>query len=372
MTANIKLGKIWGVPIGLHFSWFLIFGLLTWSLASGYFPEEYPALSTPVYWLIALVTSLLFFGSVLAHELGHVYLALRNGIPVKGITLFIFGGVAQIAEEPRDPGTEFRVAIAGPVVSLGLAGLFGGLFLLDRAIPYLAAPSVWLLRINFILAAFNMIPGFPLDGGRVLRALVWRFTGSMGRATQIASFAGQLVAFGFISIGIFSLLTGNVFNGLWLAFIGWFLQNAAASSYAQTNLQQSLRGVTVRQVMTDDCARVSGLTPVSQLVEEKVLSGAQRCFLVSENGGDPRGLLTLKDISQLPQRKWAFTRTDQLMVPLENAVQVAPNTELLAALQSMDQSNLAQLPVVEEGKFVGLLTRDRVLHYVRTRAELGV
>jgi CBS domain-containing protein len=257
-------------------------------------------------------------------------------------------------------------------VSLGLAGLFGGLFLLDRAMPFLAAPSVWLLRINFILAAFNMIPGFPLDGGRVLRALVWRFSGDLRRATQVASFAGQLVAFGFIAYGVFSLLIGNVFNGLWLAFIGWFLQNAAASSYAQTNLQQSLRGVTVSQVMTDDCARVSGLTPVSQLVEEKVLSGAQRCFLVSENGGDPRGLLTLKDISQLPQRKWAFTRTDQLMVPLENTVQVTPNTELLTALQSMDRSNLAQLPVVEDGQFVGLLTRDRVLHYVRTRAQLGL
>ncbi len=371
MTSNIKLGKIWGVPIGLHYSWFLIFGLLTWSLAAGYFPEEYPMLSTPIYWLLAIVTSVLFFGSVLAHELGHVYLALRNRIPVKGITLFIFGGVAQIAEEPQDPGTEFRVAIAGPLVSLGLAGLFGGLFLLDRAIPYLAAPSVWLLRINFILAAFNMIPGFPLDGGRVLRALVWRYTGDLRRATQIASFSGQLVAFGFISFGIFSLLTGNVFNGLWLAFIGWFLQNAAAASYAQTNLQQSLKGLTVRQVMTDECARVSGLTPVNQLVEEKILSGGQRCFLVSENG-DARGLLTLRDISQVPQRKWPYLGTEELMLPLERTVQVEPDTELLAALRSMDQSNLAQLPVIEDGEFVGLLTRDRVLHYVRTRAELGL
>lgn len=371
MTANIKLGNIWGVPIGLHFSWFLIFGLLTWSLATGYFPQEYPTLSGPGYWLIALVTSLLFFSSVLAHELGHVYLALRNGIPVRGVTLFIFGGVAQIAEEPRDPGTEFRIAIAGPAVSLALAGLFGGAFLLDRTIPFLAAPSVWLLRINFILAAFNMIPGFPLDGGRVLRSLVWRITGDLGRATQVASFTGQLVAFGFISVGIFSLLSGNVFNGLWLAFIGWFLQNAAASSYALTNLRQSLRGLTVRQAMTEECARVSTLTPVSQLVEENILRGAQRCFVVAENG-DPRGLLTLRDISQVPQRKWPFLRTEQLMLPLEHAVQVTPNTDLLVALQSMDESNLAQLPVMEDGQFVGLLTRDRVLHYVRTRAELGL
>jgi Zn-dependent protease len=371
MNANIKLGKIWGVPIGLHFSWFLIFGLLTWSLASGYFPGEYPSLSIPAYWLLAMVTSVLFFGSVLAHELGHVYLALRNAIPVKGITLFIFGGVAQIAEEPCSPGAEFRIAIAGPLVSLSLAGAFGGLFLLDQAIPLLAAPSVWLLRINFILAVFNMIPGYPLDGGRVLRALIWWLTKDISRATQIASFSGQLVAFGFISYGIFSLLNGNILNGLWLAFIGWFLQNAAASSYAQTHFQQALQGITVRQVMTDDCARVAGLTPVSQLVDEQILKGGQRCFLVSENG-DPRGLLTLRDISQVPQRKWPFLRTEQIMIPLESTVQVTPTTELREALQSMDQTDLAQLPVVENGKYVGLLTRERVLHYLRTRAELGL
>ena len=172
MDASIKLGRIWNIPIGLHPSWFIIFALLTWSLATGYFPREFGGLSTAAHVLLGLVTTLLFFASVLAHELGHSFIALRNRIPVTRITLFIFGGVAQIAEEPKSPGAEFRIAIAGPLVSLSLAGLFGITYLLDQRIPYLAAPSAYLLRINLILALFNLIPGFPLDGGRVLRAIV--------------------------------------------------------------------------------------------------------------------------------------------------------------------------------------------------------
>jgi Zn-dependent protease len=162
MAATVKLGRIWGIPIGLHFSWFLIFGLVSWSLAVGYFPEEYPGLATPVYWILGAVTSILFFASVLVHELAHAFVALRNKLPVRAINLFIFGGVAELTQEPRSAGAEFRIAIAGPVASLGLAALFGGLYLLDQHIPLLAAPSIWLARINLLLALFNMIPGFPL------------------------------------------------------------------------------------------------------------------------------------------------------------------------------------------------------------------
>lgn len=198
MENSVKLGRIWGIPVGLHWSMFLVFGLVTWSLAMGYFPDEYPMLSAPVYWLLGLITSVLFFGSILAHEMGHAIVAQRNQVPVRGITLFIFGGVAQLEQEVRSPGAEFRITIAGPLVSLALAGLFGLLWLLDQSVPYLAAPSIWLARINLLLAAFNMIPGFPLDGGRVLRAIVWKWTGSLIRATRVATFTGQLAAFGFI------------------------------------------------------------------------------------------------------------------------------------------------------------------------------
>jgi len=371
MEARVELGRIWGIPIGLHPSWFLIFGLLTWSLAMGYFPEESPALSPAAHLLLGGLTSLLFFGSVLAHELGHSLIALRNSIPVRRITLFIFGGVAQIEKEPSSPGVEFRIAIAGPLASLALAILFETVYLLDQSIPYLAAPSIYLARINFLLAAFNMIPGFPLDGGRVLRALVWRFTGSFHRATKAASSTGQLVALGFVGVGVYTIFNGGLFNGLWLAFIGWFLQNAAASSLAASNMQQSLRGITVGQVMSRECARVPSLLPLSQLVAERVLNGAQRCFFVFDNG-HLRGLLTLREITAVPQRKWGFTTAEQIMVPLERLTRVGPDTDLMEALQMMDSANVNQVPVVDEGDVVGTLSREQVLHYIRLRAELGV
>lgn len=371
MDASLKLGRIWGIPIGLHSSWFLIFALLTWSLSTGYFPNEYPQLASTVHVSMGVVTSMLFFGSVLAHELGHAFLALRNQIPVRGITLFIFGGVAQIGQEPRSPGAEFRIAIAGPLVSLGLAGVFGLAYLLDRAFPFLAAPSLYLMRINFILAVFNMIPGFPLDGGRVLRALVWRFTGSFQRASRVASFSGQLVAFGFIGLGVFTIFTGQFLNGLWLAFIGWFLQNAAASSYAQTNMQQALRGIRVGQVMSRDCSRVGSLVPINLLVEERVLTGGERCFFVADNG-QLEGMLTLRDISRIPQNSWRFTTTRQAMVPAKQLASVSPETELMSALQMMDSANVAQVPVLVQGELVGVLSREQVVSYLRSRAELGV
>jgi Zn-dependent protease/CBS domain-containing protein len=371
MRTRIELGRIWGIPIGLHPSWFLIFGLLTWSLAVGYFPDEYPDLSGVAFWLLGALTASLFFGSVLFHELGHSLFALRNSIPVRRITLFIFGGVAQIEKEPSSPGVEFRIAIAGPLASLSLALLFGGLWVLDQGVPYLAAPSIWLARINLMLAVFNMIPGFPLDGGRVLRALVWRFTGSFHRATRVAGSTGQLVALGFIALGVTTIFNGALFNGLWLAFIGWFLQNAATSSMAASNMQQSLRGVSVGQVMSRNCTMVPSLLPLSELVEERVLNGAQRCFFVSDNG-HLRGLLTLREITAVPQRKWGFTTTEQAMVPFERLARVAPDTELMEALQMMDSANVNQVPVVEGDEVIGTLSREQVLHYIRLRAELGI
>ena len=372
MNASLKLGQIWGIPIQLHWSLLLVFGLLAWSLAAGYFPAEYPTLTLPTYWLLAVMTSLLFFGSVLLHELGHAYLALRYKIPVQGITLFIFGGVAELKEEARTPGAEFRIAIAGPLVSLALAGIFGSLWLLDQQIPLLAAPSIWLARINLILALFNLIPGFPLDGGRVLRAAIWHLSGNGQRATQLAAFSGQLIAFGFMGVGFFIALTGNFFNGLWLAFIGWFLQNAAASSIAQVNLQQSLQGVTVRQVMAVRPRLIPGTLSLNQLVEENVLSGAgERTFLVGE-ADRPRGLLAVHDLAAVPQRKWRYVTVEQVMTPLKAVIQVQPDTDVNKALELLSQANLSQLIVAENDRIVGILSREQISGYLRLRFELGL
>jgi Zn-dependent protease len=371
MEASLRLGRIWGIPIGLHASWFLVFGLVTWSLAAGYFPAEYGQLPTSAHWLLGAVTSVLFFGSVVVHELGHAYLALRHQVPVRSITLFVFGGVAQIAREPRSPGAEFQIAIAGPLASFGLAAGFGALWLASRELAYLAAPSLWLARINLILAVFNLVPGFPLDGGRVLRAVVWALTRSYYQATRVATFAGQLVAFGFIGWGVLTIFAGNLFNGLWLAFIGWFLQNAAAASYARANVQQVLSGVTVGQVMSRQCAIVPSNLTLQQLVNEEILAGGQRCFLVAGDGS-LRGMLTLRDVTAQPRDQWDRVTVGEALVPLERLSAVQPNTELMAALEMMDDSDVAQLPVVENGRVAGVLTREHILHYIRTRAALGI
>ncbi len=380
MESGIRLGKIWGIPIGLSTSWFLVFGLLTWSLATGYFPEEYRELGTAASWFLALVTSILFFGSVLLHELGHAYMALREKINVRAINLFIFGGVAQIEGEPQTAGAEFRIAIAGPIVSLLLAVAFGLLWLLDQTIPWLAAPSIWLARINLILAVFNMIPGFPLDGGRVLRAAVWQFTGSFRKANRVAALSGQLIAFGFIGLGIMIILRGNLFNGLWLIFIGWFLQSAAASSYAQSTMQQTLQSLLVAQVMTSQWPQIPSKTPLSLLMQDQILRGGPRYAFLARDGyghdeGDkrPLGMLSLTDVSHVPQASWPFTPADQVMVPWDKLVVVQARMDLLNALRVMGEANVAQVPVLDDaGQMVGVLSREQVLHTIRLRAQLRV
>jgi Zn-dependent protease len=373
MQASVKLGKIFGIPIGLHLSWFLIFALITYSLGTGYFAQQYPQLGGNINLVLALVTSLLFFASVVLHELGHSVIALRNHIPVKSITLFIFGGVAQIGREPETPGAEFRIAIAGPLVSLGLSGLFGALYLFGRQNPILAAPSQYLMEINFILAFFNLVPGFPLDGGRVLRSIIWKLSGNYQRSTRIASISGQLVALAFVGLGVFSLFSGQVMNGLWLVFIGWFLQGAAASAVSQVNVQEKLRGLTVAQAMSQDYSEVPGLMTLNQIVQERVLTSGQHNFFVLDYAtGEPGGLLTLQDITAIPKLKWRFITAQEVMKPMNRLASVAPEMELLEAMQMMEQGHLLQMPVINSDRLVGLLSRDSVLRLLRLRAELGI
>ena len=371
MEGRVNLGAVWGIPIGLHVSWFLVFGLVTWSLAAGYFPAEYPGWAPSAYWLVGAVTSLVFFASIVVHELGHSWVTLRNAIPIRSITLFIFGGVAQVGREPTAPGVEFRIAIAGPLTSLGLAGLFGGAWLLARDSALLAAPAIWLARINLMVGLFNLVPGFPLDGGRVFRAAVWRWTGSFHRATRAASFSGQLVAFGFIAFGFLTILRGNMLGGIWMALIGWFLQNAAAVTHAQANLRGLLAGVTVAQAMTPEGPRVTGDWTLERLVQEEVLGAGRRCFLVTDDG-HLRGLLTLHEVKTVPRERWGDVKAEDVMTPMERLAAVGPQEELLVALEKMDDANVAQLPVVAGDSVLGMVGREQILHYVRVRAELGM
>jgi Zn-dependent protease/CBS domain-containing protein len=371
MNTHVKLGTLWGVPIGLHNSWFLVFGLVTVSLATGYFPLEYPDLPPLAAWTLGGLTGVLFFASVLAHELGHVRVALRERVPVRGITLFMFGGVAQIEDEPRTAGAEFRIAIAGPIVSLLLAALFGALYLLDRSVsPYLAAPSIWLARINLILAVFNMIPGFPLDGGRVLRAVIWQVTGSQIRATRLAAGIGQAFAYGFIGLGVLQMLTGGFFNGLWMVFIGWFLQNAAQSAVMQNRLREQLAGVNVGQIMTRDCVPIPHWVPVKELVEQRMMLRGERCFVVAE-GSIVTGVITPDNLITIPRERWATLTAGDIMLRSDQHHTVETSSGVLDALRIMERDNMPQLAVMENGRLLGTVTREQILDLLQMQTQFS-
>lgn len=371
MGNSIKVFRIKGIPIGLHPSWFVIFIFLTWSLANGYFAPQASSLPVLGIWGLGLLTSLFFFASVLAHELGHAFVALRNNVPVKSISLFFLGGVAEIGREPSKPGEEFRIAIAGPIVSLALAVFFTSLGQLGGSLSYLGAAVDYLARINLLLGLFNLIPGFPMDGGRILRAIIWKLTGDLNRATRVASFTGQAVAFGFIGYGIFTIFTGSFANGLWLGFIGWFLLNAAGSAAAQARMQQKLDGVVVNEVMNRDYPSVHGETTLDQLVKVTLTGNTQGTFLVVGNEDSP-GLLTLGEIAKIPRHLWSRVTAKEVMKPWGTSARVSPDTPVLAALEKMEEADLTLVPVVDGVQVRGILSRDQVRRYLRLRSELGV
>jgi Zn-dependent protease len=367
---TVPLGKIMGIPIGLDYSWFLVFALLTWMLAGSYYPSEFKNWPPLLYWVTGAVTAIMLFVSVLLHELGHSVVALRYKIPVRRITLFIFGGVAQIGSEPPSAIAEFWIAIAGPIVSLALAVLFSVLQPMAAGIEPLWGLAKYLAYINFALVLFNLIPGYPLDGGRVFRAIVWAVTKNMRRATLIAANAGRFFGFLFIFLGVWQVFAGNLGGGLWIAFIGWFLDNAAAAQAHQVMFQGLLAGHMVSQAMSTRCAAVPADLTLQQLVDEHILGSGRRCFLVNR-GADTLGLMTLHRIKEVPRGEWATTSAGQAMLPLDRLMRISPDKELWAALQQMDRDGVNQLPVMTDSHVVGMLSREDVITFLRTLQELG-
>ncbi len=372
MRGSLSLGRLWGIEIRLDYTWFVIFLLVTWTLAVTYFPRGYPGWTPGLYWGLALVTSLLFFGSVLAHELAHSLVARRRGLPVQEIRLFIFGGVSQIAEEPRSARDEFYLTVVGPLTSLFLGLAFGALWWSTRGWNHpIAALAEWLATINIALAAFNLIPGFPLDGGRVLRSLIWATSKNLRRATHIASAIGRGVAFLLIVGGLLMIFRGSLFDGVWLAFIGWFLESAAAQSWHRFTLRELLRGHKVSEVLSHDWPHVSRELPLDDLVEKHILTSLRR-FLPVVADGRLVGIVTLHDLRKAPRTEWPKTQVESVMTSSEKVHWVKPEEEIWAALQMMVQNDVHQLPVLAEGQFVGVVARDSVLNFIQTRAELGL
>ena len=370
MRGSMRLGKLFGIPIWLHYSWFLIFAFFTISLSLS-FRATYDW-STTVIWVVGVTTSLLLFGSVLTHELAHSLVSRRNGVPVKSITLFIFGGVARISRESSLPSAEFRMAIVGPLCSLTLAGLFALVWWPTRHISEpVAALAGWLARINASLAVFNMVPGFPLDGGRVLRSILWATTRSYRRATRIATRIGQGVAYLMILGGVALVLFGDWYSGMWLAFIGWFLDNAASTSYRQVMLRESLQGFSARDVMSQECPLVSSDLSLRQLVQMHVLPTGRRYFFIAE---DNRlgGIMTMNDIKAVPESKWDSVTVGQAMTPTHKLQTAQPDDSALSVLDRMDEAEVNQMPVLENGRIVGIIVQEELLRFIRIRAELGI
>ena len=370
-TGNITLGHVWGIPIQINPSLFVILAILTYSLADNLLPGAYPELSTTGLWLTALLTALLFFASILFHELAHALVARRNGIPVVSITLYIFGGIAQLGGKPKSPGAEFAVAAIGPASSVLLAGIFWGLNQLFGDVGYFGASTQWLAFINLILAVFNLAPGYPLDGGRILESIVWGITGKQEIGVRVAGTAGQIVAYALILWGAWRVFQGDLIGGIWSVMIGFILHNAATAEKRAFLQQGQLSGTRVSQVMgiVREPEIPAGLT-LQQLVEQHILGQGQGSFIVTA-AGNPVGVLTLRDVSQVPRTDWQQTTTGDVMTPLVDLPRVELNDELLTAVQLMDANQLLQLPVFDGTRLAGLLTRDEVIHHLRLRAETG-
>ena len=374
MKAQIKLGRIFGVEIGLHYSWFLIALLITFSLA-GHFRENNPQWSDALRWGVSIVTAILFFASIVVHELSHALVAKLRGLPVRSITLFALGGVAQIEKEAADAKTEFWMGIIGPITSfvigMGCLAITVALGWSPPQLPRQPLPAMlmWLGLINIALAVFNMIPGFPLDGGRVLRGIIWWATGNAKRATTIATRVGQFVAFAMIIYGVFQFFRGTGINGLWMAFIGWFLLSASRESYAQMVITEGLRGLRVADVMSRDFPVVEAYTNLQTFADEHLTRTGRRFWVVTLNG-QPEGIITPNEISTVQRNRWPYTTVADVMRPLDATRTVNPNTPVTEALEVMAQQDLNQLPVISDKGLAGLISRAHILQLIETRAQL--
>lgn len=374
MKAMIKLGTVWGIELGLHFSWLFIAALITFSLAQN-FQHTNPDWPQSTIWISAVITGILFFAGLFAHELAHAFVARLRGLPIHRITLFFLGGMAQIEREAADPKTEFWMGIAGPIMSvivgivcLALGFVAGWTPNIDPQTPA-EAVLVWLGYINLTLAAFNMIPGFPLDGGRVLRAIIWWINKNEVRATRIAARVGQIVAVLFIAYGIWLVFTGRGIGGLWIAFIGWFLMQASGSTVMHVEAESALRGLRVADVMTQDCERVDGALDLDTFVHDHLMRTGRRCYVVVDNG-HLSGLVTPNEVKPVNRANWPITRVAEIMRPVDRVHSITPETPLNEVLEIMGREDVNQLPVLKDGWFQGIVSRGNILRVLQNRTEL--
>ena len=371
MLGTYKIGRVLGIEVSVHWSWVFIFVLITWTFATGILEEFYPEWSGSRRWVVGGGISLVFFLSILAHELSHSLLARRYGIPVSSITLFVFGGVSNLTKEPENARQEFLIAIVGPLTSFAVAiGLGIAAVVLNSIDDGASGVAEYLAIINFSIGVFNLIPGFPLDGGRVLRSVFWAQKRNLLDATRIASTVGQLVAFMIMALGVVAFLFGPVITGVWLFLIGNFLRAASAASYEQLFMDTVLKGVPASGVARQDFVSVAPDLTLAELVEEHVLAGHGRCYPVMA-GDELLGLVTLTDLREVPRDSWQTTTVYRAMTPFSKLRTVGPRDDLPRVLAQMAAGDINQVPLVDGKILLGLIHRSDVIRYIQVRQEIG-
>jgi Zn-dependent protease/CBS domain-containing protein len=369
---SVKIGSLIGIPIILHYTWFFALILITWTLAVWYLPTQYPGLSVSTYWIIGAISAFLLLISVLIHEISHSYIAIKNNLPTSRIVLFIFGGVSQITEEPNDPETEFKVSVVGPLTSYFLAIIFGIIWYILKQIDLnqaILAPFNYLMIINGMLGTFNLLPAFPLDGGRLLRAGLWKRTKNLVKATAIATRVGIAFSYSFMVAGFIFMVFGAFINGIWLIFIGLFLKNGSESSMKQTIIGDALAGFKVSDVMTKEVHTIDKENTVNNVIET---------FLEYKHGGFPVvyngklvGFVTIQDVKKVPKENWEDIQIEQIMTPKDKLVTTTLNESVLDVMTKMSKYKIGRLPIVENGELLGIISRSDVMHIVKTKTELG-
>ncbi len=370
---GFRLGSIFGFEIRVDLSWFLIFFLILWSLTKNLFPANYPELSETTYLLMGAVGTLLFFASLVAHELAHSLVAKAKGIPVEGITLFVFGGISRTRMDAETPGDEFQIAVVGPLVSLILAGLFALIWWFSHRTGWtsvVTGVARYLASINLLLAIFNLLPGFPLDGGRLFRSLVWKITGDLKKATRIASWGGQFFAYVIMTLGLVQLFGGNLLGGWWLVLIGWFLANAASMSYQQHLILTGLKGVRAKEVMTRAPETVPDDLSLQTLVDDYFLHRRYQSFPVTHNGR-LIGIISLNQVKEMPRSQWVKQTVANTMTPINDTVTVSPETPMTQVLQKMEDSGLRRVLVTRDDQLQGIITGGDVSSWLRRMRELS-
>ncbi len=373
LRTSLTLFRVFGIPVEVNISWFIIFALVAWSLVSLYFPTNYPEMPVPAYWVMGVVAALMLFASVILHELSHSIVAKMHGVPIRRITLFLFGGVSQMERESEEPETEMKIAVAGPAMSFVLMFVF---FLIYAAVRMgeegggVAPVFRYLAIVNGMLGVFNLIPGFPLDGGRLLRAAIWKVTGNLRKATYVASRVGSVVGIIFVLLGFFAVFWGYFIFGLWMVMIGFFLRQAASASYFHVVVEGALKGFKVRDAMTESFISVPGDISVQDLVDDYVFKHRLDCYPVME-GSELKGLVAVEDIKSIPRHEWSRKRITDVMRKDLDKITVHRDDDLAGVLRKAIGESCGRLPVVEGNEIVGIVTRKDIVETMRVLSDIG-